>query len=78
MQDTHMHKAVTGRVEAKQLLSRRRQSKYSFHWVLFNCRLHVLLVHMLSYYYLAISKQSGRYMVRTTSSQLSYGMRKDI
>ena len=26
MQHTHMHKAVTGRVEAKKLLSRRRQS----------------------------------------------------
>ena len=29
MQQTHMHKAVTGRVEAKKLLSRRRQSEYS-------------------------------------------------
>ena len=29
MQHTHMHKAVTGRVEAKKLLSRRRQSNYS-------------------------------------------------
>ena len=28
MQHTHMHKAVTGRVEAKKLLSRRRQSTY--------------------------------------------------
>ena len=28
MQHTHMHKAVTGRVEAKKLLSRRRQSNY--------------------------------------------------
>ena len=29
MQHTHTHKAVTGRVEAKMLLSRRRQSNYS-------------------------------------------------
>ena len=29
MQQTHTHKAVTGRVEAKQLLSRQRQSEYS-------------------------------------------------
>ena len=29
MQHTHMHKAVTGCVEAKKLLSRRRQSNYS-------------------------------------------------
>ena len=29
MQHTHTHKAVTGRVEAKKLLSRRRQSNYS-------------------------------------------------
>ena len=29
MQQTHMHKAVTQRVEAKKLLSRRRQSEYS-------------------------------------------------
>ena len=29
MQHTHMHKAVTGRVEAKKLLSRRKQSNYS-------------------------------------------------
>ena len=29
MQQTHTHKAVTGRVEAKKLLSRRRQSEYS-------------------------------------------------
>ena len=29
MQHTHMHKAVTGRVEAKKLLSRRRQSNSS-------------------------------------------------
>ena len=29
MQQTHIHKAVTGRVEAKKLLSRRRQSEYS-------------------------------------------------
>ena len=29
MQHTHTHKAVTGRVEAKKLLSRWRQSKYS-------------------------------------------------
>ena len=29
MQQTHMHKAVTGRVLAKKLLSRRRQSDYS-------------------------------------------------
>ena len=28
MQHTHTHKAVTGRVEAKRLLSRRRQSNY--------------------------------------------------
>ena len=28
MQRTHTHKAVTGRVEAKELLSRRRQSNY--------------------------------------------------
>ena len=30
MQQTHTHKAVTLRVEAKKLLSRRRQSEYSF------------------------------------------------
>ena len=30
MQQTHMHKAVTRHVEAKKLLSRRRQSNYSF------------------------------------------------
>ena len=30
MQHTHMHTAVTGHVEAKKLLSRRRQSNYSF------------------------------------------------
>ena len=29
MQHTHTHKAVTGPVEAKKLLSRRRQSNYS-------------------------------------------------
>ena len=29
MQQTHTHKAVTRRVEAKKLLSRRRQSEYS-------------------------------------------------
>ena len=29
MQQTHTHKAVTGRVEAKKLLSRRRQSDYT-------------------------------------------------
>ena len=29
MQHTHVHKAVTGKVEAKKLLSRRRQSNYS-------------------------------------------------
>ena len=29
MQHTHTHKAVTGRVEAKKLLSRRRQLNYS-------------------------------------------------
>ena len=29
LQHTHMHKAVTGRVEAKKLLFRRRQSNYS-------------------------------------------------
>ena len=29
MQQTHMHKAVTRHVEAKKLLSRRRQSEYS-------------------------------------------------
>ena len=29
MQHTHTHKAVTGRVEAKNVLSRRRQSNYS-------------------------------------------------
>ena len=29
MQHTHTHKAVTGRVEAKKLLSRQRQSNYS-------------------------------------------------
>ena len=29
MQQTHTHKAVTGRVETKKLLSRRRQSDYS-------------------------------------------------
>ena len=28
MQQTHTHKTVTGRVEAKMLLSRRRQSEY--------------------------------------------------
>ena len=28
MQQMHTHKAVTGRVEAKKLLSRRRQSEY--------------------------------------------------
>ena len=30
MQQTHTHKAVTGRVEAKKLLSRRRQSEYRY------------------------------------------------
>ena len=29
MQHTHTHKAVTGRVEAKKLLSRQRKSNYS-------------------------------------------------
>ena len=29
MQQTHTHKAVTGRVEAKKLLSRQKQSEYS-------------------------------------------------
>ena len=29
MQQTHTHRAVTGRVEAKKLLSRQRQSEYS-------------------------------------------------
>ena len=29
-QHTHMHKAVTGCVEAKKLFSRRRQSDYSY------------------------------------------------
>ena len=29
MQHTHTHKAVTGRIEAKKLLSRQRQSKYN-------------------------------------------------
>ena len=28
MQQMHMHKAVTGRVEAKKLLSRQMQSEY--------------------------------------------------
>ena len=32
MQHAHTHKAVTGRVEAKKLLSRRRQSNYSHAW----------------------------------------------
>ena len=32
MQQTHKHKAVTGHVEAKKLLSRRRQSEYSQGW----------------------------------------------
>ena len=32
MQHTHTHKAVTRRVEAKKLLSRRRQSNYSYKW----------------------------------------------
>ena len=30
MQHTHMHKAMTRRVEVKKLLSHRRQSKYSW------------------------------------------------
>ena len=30
MQQTHTHKAVTRRVEAKKLLSRRRLSEYSY------------------------------------------------
>ena len=30
MQHTHTHKTVTGRVEAKKLLSRRRQSNYNY------------------------------------------------
>ena len=30
MQQTRMHKAVTERVEAKELLSRQRQLEYSF------------------------------------------------
>ena len=30
MQQTHTHKAMTGRIEAKKLLSRRRQSNYTF------------------------------------------------
>ena len=30
LQHTHTHKAVTGRVEAKKLLSRWRQSNYRF------------------------------------------------
>ena len=29
MQQTHVHKAVTGRIEAKKLLSCRRQSEYN-------------------------------------------------
>ena len=33
MQDTHTHKAVTGRVEAKKVLSRRRQSEYRDFWL---------------------------------------------
>ena len=33
MQQTHPHKAVTGRVEAKKLLSRRRQSEYRPTWL---------------------------------------------
>ena len=33
MQQTRMHKAVTWRVEAKKLLSRRRQSEYRHHRV---------------------------------------------
>ena len=31
IQHTHMHKAVTGRVEAKKLFSRRKQSNYSLY-----------------------------------------------
>ena len=34
MQHTHTHKAVTGRVEAKTLLSRRRQSSYRYKGVI--------------------------------------------
>ena len=30
IQQTHMHKAVTGRVEAKKLPSRRRESEYRY------------------------------------------------
>ena len=39
-----MHKAVTGRTEAKKLLSRRRQSNYSlYHFKLEVMPLHILL-----------------------------------
>ena len=33
MQQMHSHKTVTGRVEAKKLVSRRRQSEYNSLWV---------------------------------------------
>ena len=35
MQHTHTHKAVTERVEAKKLLSRRRQSNFRLGWQVF-------------------------------------------
>ena len=35
MQHRHTHKAVTGRVEAKKLLSRRRQSNYRSSWFIY-------------------------------------------
>ena len=34
MQQTHTHKAVSGRVEAKKLLSRRRQLEYRYFIIL--------------------------------------------
>ena len=48
MQYTHTHKAVTGRIEAKKLLSRRRQSNYSFCSCLSNLTSAVIYYHILS------------------------------
>ena len=57
MQHTHTHKAVSGRVEVKKLLSRRRQSNYSNQFLsnltqLLNCctRTIVHLIHSLTDY----------------------------
>ena len=47
MQQTRTHKAVTGRIEAKKLLSSRRQSEYSHMTYLYNLHTQHVIVETL-------------------------------